>query len=404
MMLRYHSRCRACRSTNLVPVFDLGTQPLANDFKTKDEEHSGCAPLKVLFCKDCSLAQLSVVVNPSILYDYYSYVTSPTDAMKRHFEAITKDIVDENRKGRVVEIGSNDGSLLAHLNANGFDRSIGIDPAENLAVAASKRGVQTITGLFDSDTAKAAKQVLGHIDTIIARHVFAHVDDWHKFIWAIDGISHQNTLVCIECPYCLDMLNKREWDTVYHEHLSYVTLKAIERLLSDTAFHLHRVIKYPIHGGSLMMMLRRNDHASIPDISVSEFLQAEDITLEKWKEFETDSEFQAFKLRSYIRGLILAGKTVVGFGASAKSTVAINACELDRSDLRFITDTTEWKQGRLCPGTDIPIVSQDELLKQQPDYAVCFCWNFRDTVLETQAEYRKRGGKFIFFVPKLDVV
>jgi novobiocin biosynthesis protein NovU/D-mycarose 3-C-methyltransferase len=379
-------------------------QPLANDFRKPAEERSGYAPLKVLLCKDCSLAQLSVVVNPSILYDYYSYVTSPTETMRRHFAAITKDIVEENRHGNVLEIGSNDGSLLEFLYTNGFNKCIGIDPAENLATAASKRSVRTITSLFDSDSARSAKELLGHVDTVIARHVFAHIDNWHSFIALIDSIAHQNTLVCIECPYCPDMLEKHEWDTIYHEHLSYMTVKAMNTMLSDTAFHLHRVIKYPIHGGSVMLMLRRNDHSSIRDISVDELLQTETVNQQEWKLFAAESEFQILQLRQYVEKLIQEGKTVVGFGASAKSTVAINACVFTRKELRFVTDTTELKQGRLCPGTDIPVVSEDELLIQQPDYAVCFCWNFRESVLKSQEEYRKRGGKFIFFVPKLEVI
>lgn len=406
-MYRDHSRCRACGSANLIPVFDLGLQPLANDFRKPGEDRSGFAPLSILLCKDCTLAQLSVVVNHHLLYDQYSYVTSPTETMKEHFQNLLYEIEPQFPGGTVLEIGSNDGAFLEFLHRHRFEKVVGIDPAENLALPASQRGIKTITDVFDHDSAKDAKDILGQIDIVIARHVFAHVDDWPAFISAIEDVSHPETLVCIECPYCYDMLEKNEWDTVYHEHLSYVTVTAMDRLLSKTSFRLHKVIKYPIHGGSILMILRRKDSTVGPHVSVENFIEEEKKQtdpIDRWRNFEITFRKQRIDLMMYVRGLVSCGNTVIGFGASAKSTVAINSCKFTREQLRFVTDTTSFKQGRLIPGTDIPVVPEAELLRDPPDYAVCFVWNFREEILKRQKTYREHGGKFIFFVPKVEIV
>lgn len=403
-MYRDHSTCRACGSLLVDDVFSLGIQPLANDFHKPGQSRNGFAPLKIYLCDHCSLAQLSVVVDPDTLYGHYSYVTSTSETMKRHFESLRKDIEAEAKFFSVVEIGSNDGALLEYLGTKWGTACIGVDPAANLAEIAAKRGVRNIVSVWDEDAAKDALRILGGVYIVIARHVFAHTDNWKDFMRCIELVSNPETVVCIECPYAGDMLEKYEWDTIYHEHLSYVTVKSIDRLLSGTAFHLHKIIRYPVHGGSFLFMLRHNDHGSIRDISVDELIGSENIDSQAWKAFATQSSWQMMQLSEYVRKLVDDGKTVVGFGASAKCTVAVNACGFTREHLRFITDTTPQKQGCYCPGTSIPIVPQSDLLAHQPDYAVCFAWNYREEILKSQEEYRKRGGKFIFFVPKLEVV
>jgi hypothetical protein len=195
-----------------------------------------------------------------------------------------------------------------------------------------------------------------------------------------------------------------EWDTIYHEHLSFITIGSMEALLEGTKFHLHRVTAYPVHGGVIVMTLRRNDLTGQRDRSVDDYLQREHFSVEDWTEFAIESKVQCDRLKERLLELDAAGKTICGFGASAKSTVAISAAGLDSSIVRFITDTTARKQGRLSPGTNIPIVPQEELLLRQPDYAICFAWNYRSEILHANEEYLNRGGQFIFFVPQLEVV
>lgn len=402
-MYRDHTTCRACGSTDLIPVFDLGVQPLANDFRKPGESRNGFAPLKVLFCQKCTLAQLSVVVDPVLLYEDYPYVTSTSETMRRHFVRLATVFAIESGFGSLVEIGSNDGLFLKHLSDAGWKQLVGIDPAINLSPAASARGVRTINSLFDEQAAKDALRITGEVDAIVARHVFAHIDNWKEFMRCIELMSNTNTTVYLECPYCLDTMNHGEWDTIYHEHLSYVTIRSIEALLKDTSFHLHRITAYPVHGGVILMTLRRNDLTRKVDQSVADYLEREQITAGCWQTFRHQSESQVDRLLLKIEQLKANGKTVCGFGASAKSTVAVTAAGLEKF-ISFITDTTPQKQGRLSPGTNIPIVPQEEILKRQPDYAVCFAWNYRTEILKANEEYLKRGGHFIFFVPQLEVV
>ncbi len=403
-MYRNHTLCRACNNDQLIPVFDLGVQPLANNFVGAGEDHAGHAPLKVLFCPECSLGQLSVVVDPQVLYSNYLYVTSQSETMKHHFEALLNDIIIERGPGTVLEIGSNDGTLLAYLKSKGMGPVVGIDPAENLSPDASKQGVQTIISTFDSTAAADAKKILGKVDVVIARHVFCHVDDWLGFIYNIEDISNRDTTICIEVPYCVDMLQKCEWDTVYHEHTSYLTLKALKALLSKTRFRMQKVIRYPVHGGTIMVMLNRMDYLKEPHRSVDTFVSKEEVTVETWKAFATTAQNQAKALTHYVWELNEKGLTVCGFGASAKSTVMITACGFTKDQISFITDTTPQKHGKFTPGTSIPIVTESELMALRPDYAVCFAWNYREEILRKHQQYLKEGGHFIFPVPELQVV
>lgn len=409
-MYTLHTYCRACgyarpgahgiKSTptdKLIEVFDLGIQPLANDFCKPDEEHAGCVPLKVLFCPRCSLGQLSAVVRPDILYRKYSYVTSPSKMMRNHFEQLVKDIKSETNGKSVLEIGSNDGTLLGMMKQNGFS-VMGVDPAENLAPLARELGIPITVGFFDSDLAKSIPQC----DTIIARHVFCHVDDWMDFIDGIEEVTFPSTLICIETPYVGDMLKKCEFDTVYHEHLSYLSIQAIEALLQNSNLHIHRIIRYPIHGGAILIMLRRNDSGIQPSGKTQ--LNGDKFTIEDWRSFASEAKSQIERLKATVKTFVSQGKRVVGLGASAKSTVWINACGFSRKEISFISDTTIQKQYTFSPGTDIPITDEGAILRELPDYVVMWAWNYRSEILEKFSIARSKGVKFIVPVPKIEVV
>lgn len=407
-MYTHHTHCRACNyafhgaggnrnpSEKLIEVFDLGVQPLANDFCKNGEPHAGYAPLKVLFCPRCSLAQLSVVVRPDILYSHYSYVTSPSEMMRDHFITIMADIAEESPKAKtVLEIGSNDGLLLAAMTDNGYE-VLGIDPASNLVEEARSRGVKTVCVPFDEDTARNLPQQ----DIIIARHVFCHVDDWHDFIRGLEAICHKETLIFLEVPYVGDTLKKCEFDQVYHEHLSFLSIKAMEALLKGTALKIHRIKQYGIHGGAIGIMLRTLGHACSPETH----LRVDNFTVDDWKAFAATTKDQIWKLTATVRSLTAQGKRVAGLGASAKSTVWINACGFTRKDIAFIADNTPQKQYTFSPGTDIPIVDEGTIMRELPDYVVMWAWNYRAEVLEKFALARSKGVKFIVPVPAIEIV
>lgn len=407
-MYRIVTACRACGSRNLEPVFDLGVQPLANDFCTPADLHGGYAPLKLLFCPDCTLAQLSVVVQPEILYRNYKYVTSPSQTMKQHIAAIYADITSEcgGRVGTVLEIGSNDGALLEQFRQLGAWKVIGFDPAYNLAdIAKNQRDVKTIPKFFCEREVLMNRNKIGEMpDVILARHVFCHIDDWQDFIRAIEIISHKDTLICIEVPYALDTLKRVEFDQIYHEHLSFLTVHAMEHLLFRTKLHIHGLRSYPIHGGSMMVMLRHNDWKGEQHESFGEWFSDENVTVETWRQF-------ANKARNAIDGLYgvceeLARrqhKTIAGMGASAKSTVWINAAQIGHW-ISFIADETPQKQGRFSPGSNIPILPESALIERRPDYAIVFAWNFLDDIRQKNAAYEAAGGHWIVPGPKVEMI
>lgn len=411
-MYKTHTSCRACGygfnpadgtkcqnvRESLVPVFDLGIQPLANDFASVTDEHAGYAPLKVMFCPRCTLAQLSVVVRPDILYSRYLYVTSQSETMRKHFAALGQAIRAEQPFDSLLEIGSNDGTLLKYFAAQGV-KVVGIDPAENLADLSRKCAIPTVTGAFNVSTAKSALcGVSGGFDVILARHVFCHVDDWREFINCLAVPSKKTTLICIEVPYVKDLLDRGEFDTIYHEHLSYLSIRAFQSLLEDSPFWLQNVVQFPIHGGAILLMLRRKDWPG------DAYPKTDNFTEESWKSFSDKVHANIAGLRSFVAAAKADNKRVVGFGASAKSTVWVNACGFTRKDLEFITDTTPQKLYKLSPGTDIPIVDEGAILRELPDYAVCFAWNFRDFVLNNNALAREKGVKFVFPIPSLEIV
>lgn len=406
-----HLGCRACGfgtqetasgiksatpSDHLVPVFDLGLQPLANDFCAPGQEHAGYAPLKVLYCPRCSLAQLSVTVRPDILYSRYSYVTSTSETMMKHFAALADLLIEQKAGPRLLEIGSNDGRMLQYFQSLNMD-VCGIDPAANLAEIANKAGVRTVCGLLNEESANEAAD--RPFDVVIARHVFCHVDDWRDFLRHVWLTTHNESLVCLEVPYCKDMLDRGEFDTIYHEHTSYLTLKAITALLANSPFRLHRVVRFPIHGGAILLMMRSKSSRVSPDPGLAAMLAEEHITLAEWQAFDAKARQAMLAMKETVRAAREQGKRVCGFGASAKSTVWVNACGFTRKDVQFITDTTRYKQWKLSPGTDIPIVDEGALLRELPDIALCFAWNFAAEILEKNALARSKGVKFYVPIP-----
>ncbi len=392
-------KCRACGSSDLTPVFDLGVQPLANDFHLPDEPSAGYAPLQVLFCQTCTLGQLSVVVDPAILYRDYPYITSRSETMANHFDSLCNDILAETGPGSVIEIGSNDGHFLSALHRSAFHPVIGVDPAENLCTKARELNFNVVCGQWGNIAASQCKNFISKpVDVVVARHVFCHVHEWRAFIEALDLVTHRNSLVCIEVPYAPDMLQRVEFDTIYHEHLSYFTLRAMDALLTDSNWYIHNVKRYPVHGGTIVVMLR-NRLTSVQHTTEGSPL-VQKMIHEETNETSGDGAWELFKKRSWVkiqrlrdicRQRAQVNHMVCGFGASAKSTVWIHAAEL-QGDIAFISDNTPQKIGRLSPGTRIPIIDEQAFLERKSEAAVLFAWNYAAEIVDRMSTYK---GEFI---------
>lgn len=392
-MFKTITRCRACDGTDLVEVFNFGSpQPLANNFTLPGEAREGFVPLRIMYCRGCTLAQLGEVVNPDILYKKYLYTTSNSETMRRHFDRLTKDIISENGTGSLLEVGSNDGLFLIHAVSKGFTPAVGVDPADNLYGGAEvHKGVSQVSAFFGPEWAAKTAQIY---DTIVARHCFCH-QEWQPFMEACAMLAHKKTLICIEVPYARDLIRRTEFDTIYHEHTSYLTIRAVVELLKKTPFHLHGVLKYGIHGGAVLLMLRHNDSGIQPHLSTDEMLAEECVSETDWVQFSERAKTKISILKSMVEGFRERGKTISMFGASAKGTVLINACGFSRKEIDFCTDNSPLKPGRLIPGTQIPIIEESEMLSQHPDYAIMSCWNFQKEVVEKMKKWTQRGGKWI---------
>lgn len=385
-MYKLHTQCRACGSSSLEPVVDYGTMPLANDFKRPEKPRSGWVPLSVLYCHECGLAQLSAVVDPSLLYTRYSYVSSDSETMLAHYGKLLDDFRTFNQGplGNVLEIGSNDGRFLEFLKPHAKNVE-GVESAENLAVFAIGKGIHTTSAFWNPALAKA----LGKFDLIVCRHVFAHVDDWESFLDAIALSSHEDTLIYIEVHDGDKLLELNEFDTIYHEHLNYVTPHPVMRMLPETGLYLWKVIHYPIHGGSIGLWIKKGTGKWL------EQYRAKPNDRDRWKRLDDTSKKTMLQFRKDIQYLGGTKAKLCGYGAPAKSALWLNWCGLSKRQIEFVHDSTVWKQRCVCPGTDIPVIDGAQKMMESITHAILFAWNYEAEIVRKEQRFIKNGGQFL---------
>ena len=411
-MIQERTQCRTCGSKNLKFILDLGKTALVNDF-LKPEDVAGyniSLPLRVVLCPDCSLVQLADTVDPKILYSHYAYVTSTSKTMDTHLNKMMTHLLSTGRLGsgsKVLEIASNTGVFLKKFKEQGCE-VLGVEPAENIADVALATAIPTRKEFFNAITAKKLKAEWGAADLILGRHVFAHIDDLKDLVAGLAEISHEETLIAFEVPYVVDFFEHTEYDTIYHEHLSYISVRAIEALVKDSPFMLSRVDHYPIHGGSILFHLRHRLSKATPHASVAQAIEkeksmrlADPVT---WEAFAQRVNHIRAELPALLRKLKSQGKRIIGYGASAKGNTLLNTCGITTKELDYIIDNTPFKQNKIAPGSWIPVRPPEMLLKDQPDYALLLAWNFAPEIIKRETEFQKRGGRFILPVPEPKIV
>ena len=411
-MIHERNQCRTCGSKNLKLILDLGRTALANDFLKPEEvaNYKISLPLRVALCPDCSLVQLGDTVDPKILYSHYAYVTSTSKTMDTHLNQMMTHLLSTARLGagsKVLEIASNTGVFLKKFKERGCE-VLGIEPAGNIADVALATAIPTRKEFFNAATAKKLQAEWGAADLILGRHVFAHIDDLRDLVAGLEVISHQDTLIAFEVPYVADFFEHTEYDTVYHEHLSYISVRAIEALVKDTAFMVARVDHYPIHGGSILFHLRQRAAKAEPHASVAQALEKEkQMRLSEpatWESFAQRVSLIRTELPALLRKLKAQGKRIIGYGASAKGNTLLNTCGITTKELDYIIDNTPFKQNKIAPGSWIPVRPPEMLLKDQPDYALLLAWNFAPEIIKRETEFQKRGGRFIMPIPEPKVL
>lgn len=399
--------CRACGSTDLELILDLGKTALANDFIAPNQAggYSKFIPLRFCICRKCSLGQLAEVVIPEVLYSHYAYTSSTSKTMDVHIDAQAnhlKSLLTCSGTPRVFEIASNTGICLQKYKSLGFE-VLGIEPASNISAMAESSGIPTRTEYFSCANAGDIYAEIGDADLILGRHVLAHIDDWQDLLCALEKVSNSKTLIVFEVPYLEDMRRLNQFDTIYHEHLSYISVKSVLASLKESPFFLHRVDRCPIHGGSIALHIRHRGSGIEPDEGVREFLRMEDKlglnSPKSWQLFCSSVVAIKTQIRKLFDGFKLDGKSIIGYGASARGNTFISVCGIGSEDLGYIIDNTPFKQNKVTPGSWIPICPPENLLRDQPDYALILAWTFANEIISREQEYKNRGGRFIVPIP-----
>ena len=402
--------CRSCAGTRLHPVIDLGETPLANALidPASAARPEARYPLRVVFCEDCSLVQITETVPPEALFSDYVYFSSVSDTAVASARAIAERMVRERglgSKSLAMEAASNDGYLLQHYRNAGVP-VLGIEPAANIARVAEANGIPTRCAFFGRD---AAEQLAGEgqrCDVFHANNVLAHVADLNGFVEGIRIVLAPGGVAVIEAPYLRDLIENVEFDTIYHEHLCYFSLTALDRLFARHGLALVDVERLAIHGGSLRLTVAHVGTA--PSAAIGAMLVEEKrlgmTSAAYYQGFAQRVERLKVELLSLLKNLKADGKVIAAYGASAKGSTLLNYFGIGRGVIDFVVDRSPVKQGKLTPGAHLPILSPEALTRARADYCLMLTWNFAEEILQQQAGYRAAGGKFVLPVPEVAIV
>jgi SAM-dependent methyltransferase len=399
--------CRMCKSTNLSRFLDLGFTPPADSFLRREQlaEPETYYPLQVFLCENCGLSQLGYVVSPEVLYRRdYPYEASTTRTGREHWAEFAESIAKRfafPAASLAVDIGSNVGILLSEFASHGY-RILGVDPASNIVRLAERRGVETLDELFSPEVARQIERTRGRASVITATNVFAHVHDLDAFMQGINFLLDASGIFVIEAPYFVNLLAAFEYDTIYHEHLSYLSIGPMQRFFARCGFELFDVLERDIHGGSIRVFVGRpGAHRVEPAVEAAiareEKVGARDLA--RLSRFAAGVEENRVELTRLLFDLRRDGHRIAGIGAPAKGMTLLNYCRIGPEMLDFVTEKSTLKIGRFTPGTHIPVVSDEELLIARPRYGLLLAWNFAEEIMANLSEFRAQGGTFIVPIP-----
>jgi len=406
-MMTVNSTCRICKGTNLTKVIDLGQQPLANAFLRQEDlaRQEEKFPLEVHFCQNCNLAQLVHVVDKEKLFRDYIYFSSGMPRLSDHFKMYAEDIIGRFLKPQdlVVEIGSNDGILLAHFSAKGF-RVLGVDPAVNIAPVAEKSGVRTITDFWSEAVAKNIAKEEGGAKAIVGNNVVAHINDYDELCRGVKSLLHKDGVFIFEAPYLVDMFLNLTFDTIYHEHLSFLAVRPLQKLFARFGLEIFEVKVVSAQGQSIRVFVGHKGARAIHESVQACVRQELELGLDKTESYlvlAKKIEESKEKVRKIVYDLKSQGKKIAAYGAPAKGNTLLNYFNVGADVLEFAMDELPSKQGLYTPGKHVLAVDKAYANSHIPDYYLLLAWNYLKVILEKENEYIENGGAFILPTGKI---
>ncbi len=403
--------CRHCNSFLEVEFIDLVNSPPSNSFLSEEElnEPEVYYPLKVFVCEKCFLVQVDEYKKSSDIFNKdYAYFSSFSKSWLEHCRTYTEMMIGRfgfNNDSRIVEIASNDGYLLQYFNEKNI-KVLGIEPTESTANIAKQKGIDTIVEFFGEKLARQLTEENKKADLLLEHYVLAHDPDINDFVLGLKILLKENGVITMEFPHLLQLVKYNQFDTIYHEHFSYLSLTTVKRIFESKGLSIFDVEEIPTHGGSLRIFAKHSDDQNNPILENVEKIIAQEIregltTKDYYKNFQKSAKQVKFNFLEFL--LSNKNKKIAAYGAAAKGNTLLNFCGVKNDLIQFVVDASPFKQGKYLPGSHIPIVTEEQIKKYKPDFVVIFPWNIKKEIEEQLTYIRDWGGKFVIAVPELTI-
>ncbi len=407
------TQCKYCNS-NLKYVFiDLGEQPLCNNnipFSEKEVEENKY-PLQTYICESCFLVQVNHDISPKIIYDNYTYFSSYSSSWLNHIKNYCVNVIerfDLNEKSFVVEIASNDGYLLKNFVENNIP-CLGVEPSHTVAEEAEKNNVPTLSEFFSSKISHKIKKEYNKADLIIANNVFAHVPNINDFTLGVKNLLKKKGVFTIEFPYLIELINNKQFDTIYHEHFFYYSLYSVSKILNKHRLKIFDIERLNTHGGSLRLFVTHKENLKYEVKEIVHQIRNEEEklginNLEYYKKFSTEIKKMKQIFVKEINKLKKQNKTIAAYGAPGKGNTLLNYYGISKDVIDFTVDRNPVKQNTFLPGSKIPVFEPEKIREEKPDYILILPWNIKDEIIKSLEYVKEWGGKFIIPIPEFKII